>query len=363
MDSRHARTGGAGAQDFSHQSPGQASWPGPLLRGGAPPRPGQLPAPAEPGDPPGQGPRGPHQPALPEVLRAPGLGRAAAPRDLGLVLLLRRLRRDRGALAAGRRTGSACGATSSTTSFRCSATTGSTSRCSSMDLAGQVVASTREEHLEDWGQAMLNAHDLEKGRLTTLRRSDYLERATELVLQPIQRSNRTIGYFIGRLDLRELESLLNTPVDAETALSLPRLDAKEIESHLVASADLMPSFWLHRRGRARPRRSGEAPGPAGDSSVSGHDPRRRPGRDPGAGGHAPGPGPDGLRRAAPRLAAPGIPRGHPHLRCGVPLSQGVGEPPAPLRWVRPPRHLRPHVPGSAARSCGRSCSSRTGPRR
>lgn len=117
-----------------------------------------------------------------------------------------------------------------------------------MDLAGQVVASTREEHLEDWGQAMLNAHDLEKGRLTTLRRSDYLERATELVLQPIQRSNRTIGYLIGRLDLRELESLLNTPVDAETALSLPRLDAKEIESHLVASADLMPSFWLIDEG-------------------------------------------------------------------------------------------------------------------
>jgi diguanylate cyclase (GGDEF)-like protein len=116
-----------------------------------------------------------------------------------------------------------------------------------MDVSGQVLAGTREEHLEDWGLKLLNPpdiKDLEKGRLSPVHHSDYLGRATELVLQPVQRSGRTIGYLIGRLDLREIDSLLGTPVDAETAFLLPRLDAKEIESHLVTSSDLAPTFWL-----------------------------------------------------------------------------------------------------------------------
>jgi diguanylate cyclase (GGDEF)-like protein len=116
-----------------------------------------------------------------------------------------------------------------------------------MDLAGQVVAGTRDEHLEDWGLLLLNppdVKDLEPGRLSPVRHSDYLGRPTELVSQRVLRGGRTIGYLIGRLDLREIDSLLSTPVDAETAFQLPHLDAKEIESHLVASSDLAAAFWL-----------------------------------------------------------------------------------------------------------------------
>jgi diguanylate cyclase (GGDEF)-like protein len=118
-----------------------------------------------------------------------------------------------------------------------------------VDLGGQVLAGTREERLEDWGLTLLAEGGVNKGRLSGIRRSDYLGRATQLVLQPVQgRTNRTIGYFVGRLDLRDLESRLNTPVDAETAFLLPRLDAKEIESRLVTSSELTPSFWILDEG-------------------------------------------------------------------------------------------------------------------
>jgi diguanylate cyclase (GGDEF)-like protein len=120
-----------------------------------------------------------------------------------------------------------------------------------VDLAGQVLAGTREEHLEDWGIAMLTTGETDKGRLSSVRRSDFLQRATQIVVQPIQgRSSRIVGYFIGRIDLRDFEDLLNTPSDAETAFLLPRLDAKEIESRLGASSDLTPVFWvLDENGR------------------------------------------------------------------------------------------------------------------
>ena len=118
-----------------------------------------------------------------------------------------------------------------------------------VDIAGEVLAGTREERLEDWGIAMLTERGIDKGRLSPVRRSDYLGRATQLVIQPIQgRANRTIGYFVERLDLRELESHLNTPVDAETAFLLPRLDAKEIESRLATSSELSPAFWILDEG-------------------------------------------------------------------------------------------------------------------
>jgi diguanylate cyclase (GGDEF)-like protein len=117
-----------------------------------------------------------------------------------------------------------------------------------VDLAGGVLAGTREERLEDWGAAMLSEGGIDRGRISSIRRSDYLGRATQLVVQPIQgRTNRTVGYFVGRLDLRDLEARLNTPVDAETAFLLPRLDSldvKEMESRLTASSELTPAFWI-----------------------------------------------------------------------------------------------------------------------
>ncbi len=120
-----------------------------------------------------------------------------------------------------------------------------------VDLAGQVVAGTRDEHLEDWGIAMLSGEEQGKGGLSLVRRSDFLQRATQIVMQPIRGSgSRIVGYLVGRIDLRDFEDLLNTPVDAETAFLLPKLDVKEIESRLLASSDLTPAFWvLDENGR------------------------------------------------------------------------------------------------------------------
>jgi diguanylate cyclase (GGDEF)-like protein len=92
-----------------------------------------------------------------------------------------------------------------------------------VDLKGDVIAATREERLEEWGRGFLVKGVQERaGGLTPLRRSEYLGRPTLLVIQPIQSGGeRTIGFFIGRLDLRELRDALATP-----------------------AADLAPSFWL-----------------------------------------------------------------------------------------------------------------------
>jgi len=118
--------------------------------------------------------------------------------------------------------------------------------------ASHVLAGTREEQLEDLGlDEKVPAAEKDKGRLSSIHYSEYLRGATQLVLQPIKgKSNRTVGYLAGRVDLRDFEDLLNTPVDAETAFLLPKLDAQDIESHLGVSSDLTPSFWvLDDKGR------------------------------------------------------------------------------------------------------------------
>lgn len=117
-----------------------------------------------------------------------------------------------------------------------------------VDLQGNVLAATRDERLEDQAKSLFakgGPRDV-GGILTPLHRSEYLERPTLLVLQPIQgRNNRSVGYFVQRLDLRELEAHLNTPVDAETAFSILQLDVKEMESKLsAATTDVGPTFWL-----------------------------------------------------------------------------------------------------------------------
>ena len=93
-----------------------------------------------------------------------------------------------------------------------------------VDLQGEVIAATREERLEESARRLLGTGGLQEraGILGPLRRSEYLGRPTLLVIQPIQgRGDRTVGYFVERLDLRELEAALATP-----------------------AADLAPSFWL-----------------------------------------------------------------------------------------------------------------------
>jgi diguanylate cyclase (GGDEF)-like protein len=79
-----------------------------------------------------------------------------------------------------------------------------------VDLAGNVLASTRDEKLEDWGTRLLaNGGPTRGGTVSPIHRSEHLGRPTILVMHTIQgRSDRTVGYFAERLDLTELEQLL-----------------------------------------------------------------------------------------------------------------------------------------------------------
>jgi diguanylate cyclase (GGDEF)-like protein len=118
-----------------------------------------------------------------------------------------------------------------------------------VDRAGQILATTREERLEDWATARLRDAGPAgaAGTVSPLYRSEWLGRPTMLAIHPIKarRTTNTIGYFVGRVDLREMDSHLGTPVDAETAfLSVKLDDAKELESSLMSSTELTPAFWL-----------------------------------------------------------------------------------------------------------------------
>jgi diguanylate cyclase (GGDEF)-like protein len=117
-----------------------------------------------------------------------------------------------------------------------------------VDTKGRVLAATREEQLEEWGRRLVTvaAGQEARGVLSPVFRSEFLDRPTQLVLHPIQgRLSGTVGYFVGRLDLRELESYLTTPVDAETAFWILNLTVEELGEHLDEPAsDTLPGFWL-----------------------------------------------------------------------------------------------------------------------
>jgi diguanylate cyclase (GGDEF)-like protein len=82
-----------------------------------------------------------------------------------------------------------------------------------VDLSGNILASTREEQLEEWGAKLLASGGPSRGgTVSPVHRSEYLGRPTILVMHTIQgRNDRTVGYFAERLDLSELESLLVMP--------------------------------------------------------------------------------------------------------------------------------------------------------
>jgi diguanylate cyclase (GGDEF)-like protein len=85
-----------------------------------------------------------------------------------------------------------------------------------VDRQGKVIAATRDERLEEWViQLVLEMPAGQDAMLTPLQRSEALGRPTALVLQAIQASQapdqppgRVLGYFVARLDLRELEEFL-----------------------------------------------------------------------------------------------------------------------------------------------------------
>lgn len=96
-----------------------------------------------------------------------------------------------------------------------------------IDPRGRVLASTRQERWEEWGQGLLDRGGLERaGIVSPIHRSAFLGRPTMLVFHTVQgRSDRTIGYFVERVDLRELQNLLGAS-DDDPAHNFWLLDAQ-----------------------------------------------------------------------------------------------------------------------------------------
>ncbi|HSB61762.1 MAG TPA: diguanylate cyclase, partial [Vicinamibacteria bacterium] len=106
-----------------------------------------------------------------------------------------------------------------------------------IDLEGNVLASTRPERWEDWGRALLDHGPERGGVVSPIHRSAFLGRPTLLVVHTVQgRENRTLGYFVERVDLRELESLLR-PTEGDPAFSFWLLDE---EGRVLVRAGKVP---------------------------------------------------------------------------------------------------------------------------
>ncbi len=146
-----------------------------------------------------------------------------------------------------------------------------------VDRSGQVLAGTREERLEEWATAQVGQEsvDTSPGLISPMYRSEAIGRATMLVLQPIRgRASRSVvGHLVGRVDLRELESHLGTPVDAETAFQgLDIKDVEALESSLDDSTQLSPDFWLMNAGGGILAERGTIPGRPGERKFPGELP-------------------------------------------------------------------------------------------
>ena len=108
-----------------------------------------------------------------------------------------------------------------------------------VDGEGRVLTGTREEQLEDWARPLVKGEVSFDGVLVSpLRKSQLLGRPTQLLLRPIpppgtsERRGRALGYFVERLDLREMESML-----AEDATDLaPAPWLLDAEGHILARA-------------------------------------------------------------------------------------------------------------------------------
>jgi diguanylate cyclase (GGDEF)-like protein len=90
-----------------------------------------------------------------------------------------------------------------------------------VDPQGTVVAATDDERLEDWMVALLPANSSSTATIVSpVRTSTVLGRPTMVILQPVapglEGRGRVIGYFVLRLDLRELEKLLAEGATPET---------------------------------------------------------------------------------------------------------------------------------------------------
>jgi diguanylate cyclase (GGDEF)-like protein len=96
-----------------------------------------------------------------------------------------------------------------------------------VDLQGRVVAGTSDEGLERWGQELLAGTPLRGPVVSPLHRSERLNRPTLLILQDIQgRAGHVIGYFVARVDLREVETLLRAGAEVDPSPDFWLLDGR-----------------------------------------------------------------------------------------------------------------------------------------
>jgi diguanylate cyclase (GGDEF)-like protein len=84
-----------------------------------------------------------------------------------------------------------------------------------VDGGGEVLAGTRDEHLEEFARPLVQGEVPFDGVLVSpLRKSEFLGRPTLLLLRPIpppgssERRGRAIGYLVERFDLREMEAMM-----------------------------------------------------------------------------------------------------------------------------------------------------------
>ncbi len=126
-----------------------------------------------------------------------------------------------------------------------------------IDPRGRVLASTRPERWEDWGQGLPDGGGLQRGTVSPIHRSEFLGRPTMLVLHTVQdKYDRKIGYFVERVDLRELENLLRS-----------------------SDGDPSHAFWLlDPQGRVLIR-AGKVPEAPGEATFEG--PLPEPGKETG----------------------------------------------------------------------------------
>ena len=138
-----------------------------------------------------------------------------------------------------------------------------------VDTRGRVLASTRQERWEGWAKDLLEGGRLQPtGAISPIRRSEYLGRPTMLVLHTVHgRQDRRIGHFVGRVNLRELESILEA-TDGDPAHQFWLLDPQG--KVLVRAGSVPESPGQEAFAGALPE-SGKETGPLGRSSVAGRE--------------------------------------------------------------------------------------------
>jgi diguanylate cyclase (GGDEF)-like protein len=111
-----------------------------------------------------------------------------------------------------------------------------------LDPAGHMVASTREEEIDPWLKDRVAKGEAASGAVSPLL-WDEGRHPTMVVMTPVLgRTGSGVGYLVERLDLRELQSRLNTPVDAETSLAEP--DLRSLSTDFDAMGNSGPFFWF-----------------------------------------------------------------------------------------------------------------------